>query len=737
MRARHLPVAGVVFVAIVSNAAARAAEPLSLDVIFAEEGHARSPSEIAWTEDGSRVSFLWSKEGKRDLWSMAPGTDREPAVLVRAGELEDGEREITLKDYVWSPDGKALLFQVAGDLYHYRLADRALRRLTTQSTKNEDPRFSPDSSTVAFVRDADLWIVDVASAKERRLTQDGAEGKVLNGKPDWVYWEEIWSRRSIGFWWSPDTKRIAYLRFEEDGVPTYPLLRDKEIEASVEHQPYPKAGDRNPTVRVGVLELATGATTWMKTGMKDGEDYVARVRFSPKGDRLAVIRLAREQNQADLLSCDPATGECKTTLSERHDTWVYINDDFELLSDGRVLWGSDRDGWWRLYLYDAAGKAASAVSPDGVVVSKLDRVVESTGAIFFTGFRSDGLGAKDRQVYRVPIEGGEATLLSSEAAGTSTADVAADGKSWVLTHSTANAPPRATVYRADRKEGVALPFAAATAYDRAALPKWEFLTISGPGGVALPARILKPSGFDPRRRYPALMFHYGGPESQVVEDGSAERPARELWHAREAQRGYVVIAADNPASAFFGKAGGDRLHRRFGKLELEAQLAVVDWLKSQTWVDAARIGLWGWSGGGANTLYSVLESPGTWRAAVAGAPVTDWRLYDSVWTERYLDSPADNEEGYRDSSTIGRASRLADALLIVHGTGDDNVHPQNTIMLSRELIKAGKRFEQAIYPDEKHAFTDAGNRHFYERMESFLDRELAERPDDGAKRGKH
>ena len=203
------------------------------------------------------------------------------------------------------------------------------------------------------------------------------------------------------------------------------------------------------------------------------------------------------------------------------------------------------------------------------------------------------------------------------------------------------------------------------------------------------------------------MFHYGGPESQVVEDGSPERPARELWHAREAQRGYVVIAADNPASAFFGKKGSDRLHRRFGKLELEAQLAVVDWLKSQPWVDAGRIGLWGWSGGGANTLYSVLESPGTWRAGVAGAPVIDWRLYDSIWTERYLDSPADNEEGYRDSSAIGRAARLADALLIVHGTGDDNVHPQNTIMLSRELIKAGKRFEQAIYPDEKHAFTDS------------------------------
>jgi dipeptidyl-peptidase-4 len=210
----------------------------------------------------------------------------------------------------------------------------------------------------------------------------------------------------------------------------------------------------------------------------------------------------------------------------------------------------------------------------------------------------------------------------------------------------------------------------------------------------------------------------------VVEDSSVERPTRELWHARLAQRGYVVVAADNPASAFFGKHGADRLHRRFGRLELEAQLAVVEHLKRQPWVDPARIGLWGWSGGGANTLYSVLHSPGTWRAAVAGAPVTDWRLYDSIWTERYLDHPGDNPDGYRDSSAVTAAAKLADALLVVHGTGDDNVHPHHTMALTRELVKAGRPFEQAIYPGEKHAFSDTANRHFYERMEAFFDRWL-------------
>jgi dipeptidyl-peptidase-4 len=723
MRARRFPIAFALVAAIVSDARARGGEPLALDAIFAEEGHARAPSEIAWTDDGQRVSFLWSKEGTRDLWSMEPSTDREPSVLVRARELRDGEREIGLKEYVWSPDGRALLFQEDGDLYHFALADRALRRLTTAS-KNEDPRFSPDSSTVAFIREADLWTVDVATAKERRLTRDGVERKVLNGKPDWVYWEEIWSRRSIGYWWSPDSRRIAYMRFEEEGVPTYPLVRDQQIAAAVEWQPYPKPGDRNPTVRVGVLDVASGKTTWMKTGHRDGDDYLARVRWAQKGERLGVIRLAREQNRIDVLLCDPDTGDCKATLTERRDTWVSVSDDFELLADGRVVWGSDRDGWWRLYLHDAAGRAVRVLSPDGVVVSKLDRVVEPSGAVFFTGYKTGGLGAKDRQFYRTTLDGGAAERLTTDAGGSVAADVASNGKAWVLTTSGANSAPTAALHGAGGAKPIALPFAAATSYDRASLPRWEFTTIPGPGGVALPARLLKPPGFEVRRRYPVLMFHYGGPESQVVEDSSPERPARELWHVRAAQRGYVVIAADNEASAFFGKTGGERLHRRFGKLELDAQLAVVAWLKSQPWADAARLGLWGWSGGGANTLYSVLESPGTWRAAVAGAPVTDWKLYDSIWTERYLDSPADNEDGYRESSAIGKAANLADALLIAHGTGDDNVHPQNTIMLSRELVKAGKRFEQAIYPDEKHAFTDTANRHFYERMESFFDRWL-------------
>ena len=285
-REAPLWIAAALTTAIVTTAPAGAAEPqpLSLDAIFADEGHARAPSEIAWTEDGRVVSFLWSKEGRRDLWTLSPESDQEPGVLLRAGELKDGEREISYKEYAWSPDGKALLFQTTGDLYHYRLEDRELRRLTRAEIKSEDARFSPDSKTVAFVRAADLYTVDVASGEERRLTKDGEEGKIFNGKPDWLYWEEIFSRQSIGFWWSPDSRRIAYLRFDETGVPRYPLVHDEAIDATVERQPYPKPGERNPKVTVGVLDLASGKTTWMKTA-SEAERLLSRSRPVPAQGR--------------------------------------------------------------------------------------------------------------------------------------------------------------------------------------------------------------------------------------------------------------------------------------------------------------------------------------------------------------------------------------------------------------------------------------------------------------------
>jgi dipeptidyl-peptidase-4 len=268
---------------------------------------------------------------------------------------------------------------------------------------------------------------------------------------------------------------------------------------------------------------------------------------------------------------------------------------------------------------------------------------------------------------------------------------------------------------------VALP-ATASKIDTASLPKWEIFTIPGPDGSRLPARLLKPANFDASKRYPVIIYHYGGPNSQVVDNAWS---ARGLWHKLMAQRGFAVFSVDNQSSLFFGKKGEDRDYRRFGPVNLAGQLAGVDYLKSLPWVDASRLGLWGWSGGGANTLYCILNKPGVWKAAIAGAPVTDWKLYDSIWTERYMDRPEDNPQGYHDSAPLTYAANLADRLLIVHGLADDNVHPQNTVQMSDAFIKAGKLFEQAFYPGQKHGFRGISSRHFYERATDFFERELS------------
>jgi dipeptidyl-peptidase-4 len=429
--------------------------------------------------------------------------------------------------------------------------------------------------------------------------------------------------------------------------------------------------------------------------------------------------LNRDQTRLDLLRCGAADGACSTLLTETWPTWINLGEDFQFLPDGRFLWGSDRSGWRRLYLHDAGGNLLRPVTPEGWSIASLEAVADDGSWAVVTGFPTAELGALDRKAARLRLDSEGWEILTPEP-GLHQVLVSAKTGSWFHSWSDADTPPRAEVRPAGGGAPRSLP-AGEPAFDAAALPRWEFLTVPGPDGSRLPAALLKPAGIDPSRRYPVIVYHYGLPGSQIVANSWSPRG---VWHKLMAQRGFGVFLVEYPAALYFGKAGEDRDHRRFGALNLAAQLAGVEYLKSLPWVDASRLGLWGWSGGGANTLYCVLNQPGTWRAAVAGAPVTDWKLYDTIWTERYLDRPQDNPDGYRDSSPLTYAKNLADRLLIVHGLADDNVHPQNTVQMSDALVKAGKPFEQAIYPGQKHGFRGESVRHFYERMTEFFERAL-------------
>jgi len=713
--------------------------PLDFDLLFGDNAAGQRPTDLQWSPDGNRLGFLYDDGDGEGLWIW----DAESGQTTLQVRQEDGDLG-KLDAFHWSPDNQSILLESGGDLALLRLGAEGMRKLMDTEAAEENPKFSPQGDRVAFVRDNDLWIYDLESAGEIRLTRDGREGLTLNGKTDWVYWEEIWGRQQVGHWWSPDGSRIAYYRFDEASVREYPLLDFTQQYPEVSPQRYPKAGETNPGVQVGVLELGTGVTRWLISNSKD-DSYLGRVDWLPDGSGVAVQRLNRDQNHLEVLSCSildsqgksakPAgraglaglEDSCRVLLEETSETWVNLTKDLRFLPDGRFLWTTEKSGWKELWLHDSDGSPNRRLTPDGWTTEKVNEVVPGSDSVVWTGYETSELGALHRTVFSQSLSGGAPEALSSPGTTASATVARASGRTAIV-ESRSDIPHAAFVVELSGQRLGDLPVRAPTGYDPAQLPHWKFLTIPGPDGQPLPAALLEPRGVrsgGSGGKHPVIQYHYGGPASQVVRDSWGTR-GRNLWHKLMVQRGYGVLMVDNAGSNYFGKTGADRLHRRFGEVNLAAQRAGVTFLRDSSWADPERIGLWGWSGGGSNTLYSILNSPGTWRAAVAGAPVTDWRFYDSIWAERYLDHPQDNAEGYKQSSAVTHAAKLEDALLLVHGTADDNVHAQNTFVMTAELIAAARPFDLAIHPRQKHAFKGKDKRHFYERMTRFFDRELAD-----------
>ncbi|MCZ6506600.1 MAG: DPP IV N-terminal domain-containing protein [Acidobacteria bacterium] len=708
---------GVISTSAILTAAGTHAGQLTFDILFGDNPGGKLPKQITWAPDGERLSYVWDDGEGKSLWVLDV-TSGESTVLVSTDEL-------AVSGHQWAPDGTSILIESEGAVHLLNLDDGSTHLLSDDGDE-EDPKFSPDSSQVAFVRDYDLHVVDRRTGDVRALTHGGEENEILNGVTDWVYWEELWGRDSTGYWWSPDGTQIAYYQFDESPVPSYPLVNLLTTHAEVEWQRYPKSGQALPLVRVGVLDLASGETHWMQTATPE-DHYFPRVHWAPDGDRLVISQLDRDQNQVDLLSCDPATGSCSTLMTETWPTWINLHDDFRWLADGGFLWSSEKSGFRALYLHDGAGAELRRLTPEGWSVGAVRGFNAQAGWVIVDAFSTAELGALHRGIFKQDLAGGDWSELAA-ATATHRATVSDSSGRWVHVWSDANTPRGAAIRDLAGNVIGSLPHALPEGYDATRLPRWEFATVAGPNDANLPVAMLKPADFDPTKRYPVIMYHYGCPASQVVIDAWGSR-GRGLWHKMMAERGYIVFSLDNIASRFFGKAGEDHAYRSFGPGNVKAQLAGVEYLRSLPYVDAERIGLWGWSGGGYNTLYALTHAPGVWMAGMAGAPVSDWKFYDAIWTERYMDTPEDNPEGYATASALAAADQLEDHLLIVHGTADDNVHPQNSLAMVAELIAAGKPFEQAIHPRQKHGFRGADSEHFYRRMTEFFERHLDREPD--------
>jgi dipeptidyl-peptidase 4 len=706
---------------IAAVTALAAKKPVTVESITRSDSGKPVVTGLVWAPDGKSLAYSESNA----VWRYDVGT-RARKQIVSLSDLENKatktarqesqdwtNRHVIEQSFAWSKSGQEMLVSAGGDLFLVHLADARVDQLTATGDPERDPKLSPDGQSVSFRREHDLYTLNIASRKTARLTTDGT-AEIWNGEPDWVYPEELYL--STAHWWSPDSRRIAYLQFDVSREPVYPQLDLLGVRARLEPERYPQPGDPNADVRLGVVQADGGPTRWIDLG--DTRDaLLARVYWSPDSVHIAVERLNRIQNRLDLLLLDVLTGESRLLLREQDPFWINVGDEFRFLQDGaQFLWSSERDGFRHLYLYRSDGKEIRQLTRGNWEVTAVDGVDERARQVFFTSTQATPL---ERHLYRVALEGGEPQRMTI-ASGTHSVLMPAGCEHYLDSFSSVTTPPRRTLHTGSGAE-----IAVFSESDRTIPEEYEILTteihnLKAPDGTLLYARMIRPPGFTKDRKYPAIVYVYGGPQAQDVVNRWADPGLLQVL----AHKGYVVWQVDNRGSWGRGHRFESAIFRKMGRVELEDQRAGLRYLESLGFVDSRRMGIYGWSYGGFMTLYSMLNAPGLFRAGISGAPVTDFRNYDTIYTERYMGVPADNPEGYDGTAVARQASRLDGALLLIHNFQDDNVHFQNTLQLADALERAGKQFELAVYPQKTHHVSGQALQQMYDLMVGFLDRSL-------------
>src|SRR3989454_97885 len=692
---------------------AAAGKALTVERIYSQPSlSGRLTRGLAWTPDGKELSYFETKgsgrDAKTELWVMDAASG-ERRLLVASDKLESilpaetsrptqatGLGRRAPSQYQWAPDGAGILFLGPTALAWLDMKSQTGHTVVSGKAAIADPKISPDGRNVSFVRDHNIWVVNLADGKERAVTQGGTE-EIRKGELDWVYPEELDIKTA--YWWSPDSSAIAYLEMDERKVSQYPMVDFSSPSGEAEMERYPAAGGANPVVRVFVASLNGGEPRAMDTG-GETDIYIPRVNWLNDSKHLAIQRLNRTQTILDLLIADAATSKTRAALTEKDPYWINVSDDLHFLKDGkRFLWSSERSGYRHLYLYDLEGKQLGQITRGDWEVTSLDAVDETKGLVYFTATEKSPL---QRHLYVAALGGGFTRLTKEE--GTHAAVFAPNASAFLDTYSNAATPARQDLNRADGTRIATINENKVAELADYHLSPMEFLTVKSRDGIQLNASIIKPPDFNPQKKYPVLVYTYGGPHSQVVRNTWGG--ANFLWHQLMAQNGYIIFSVDNRGSAGPGHAFEKPLHFRMGAQELSDPRDGPQYLKSLPYVDANRIGIWGWSYGGHMTLHAMFEAGDDFKVGFAGGPVTDWRYYDSIYTERYLGLPQKNEKGYQDSSPVKYAGQLKGKLLIAHGTGDDNVHFANTLTVINDLIEAGKYVEVLAFPGRGHGVSD-------------------------------
>ena len=644
-------------------------------------------------------------------------------VLVSAQRLVPSglSSALTIEDYAWSPDGNRLLIftntrrvwrqNTRGDYWVLDVATGRLKKLGGDAPEASlmFAKFAPDSSRVGYVRANNVYVERLGDGRITQLTRDGS-GTTINGTADWVYEEELDVRD--GFRWSPDSRWIAYWQFDTTGVGVFSLIDDTSaLYPTITRIPYPKVGTTNSAVRIGVVSADGGETKWVRAPGDSREHYLARLEWID-GGTLAIQQLNRLQNRNDFLLADVSDGDVKRIYRDESKTWVDVIDEVNWIDAGRAfLWMSERDGWRHVYRVPRDGGPGKPITHFEADVTATVGTDRANGWLYFMASPSN---ATQRYLYRSKLDGSgiPERVTPASQPGTHTYDLAPDGRLAFHTWSRTDSPPVTNVVELPSHRSLRPltdPSALKAKLVDVLKTPVEFTHVDIGGGVVLDGWIVKPSDFDRARKYPVIVFVYGEPANQTVLDRwSGSGGASMLFHRALAEAGYVVVSFDNRGTpAPKGAAWRKIVYGSVGDLSSKDQAAAIRALAARhTFIDAERIGVWGWSGGGSNTLNAMFRFPDLYKVGVAVAPVPDQQLYDTIYQERYMGLPKDNAQGYRSGSSIHFAAGLKGKLLLVHGTGDDNVHFQGTERLINRLIELGKPFDVMVYPNRTHAIAE-------------------------------
>lgn len=710
---------------------------ITVDWIFSKEAsELTSLPSYVWLADGTAILYNSRQPvEKRTFERLNPGTgQRTPMLNVRAAMTSlrtvlSGEMPDTLPwPAAFSDSGQLALYLFEGDIYLLDVVKAQFNRVTRTTSEEKDVSFSTDGNRLAFVRDNDLYVYDIPQGKEKRLTHDGSE-TILNGTLSWVYWEEIFGRRDIGYWWSEDSQAIAFLRTDESQVGTSYYVEVQPQYPRLIKQRYAKAGTPNPAVRAGIAEINRNKVTWIDLDSKTYE-YIVRVKWLPDSKRVSVQTMNRSQTELTLYLSDRQSGKAKQLLKETDKDWVNVHDDLYFLQDGKeFIWASERSGYAHLYRYTMDGQLVNqitrgdwAIHSAGGGVFWLRQAVaaidEKNGWIYFTALEKSSI---ERHLYRIKFDGTGMERLTKED-GTHLIGFSQGARYYFDSYSNISTPPSLSLHASSGAVLLSLAEPRAEEVAQLDIHYPELFTIPAADNFLMPAQLLKPKDFNPAKRYPVIIYVYGGPSAPQVANAWKSSNYFDQILSRE---GYLVLYFDNRnATAISHKLETTIRGQMFGASQLNDLLATVKWLKSQPFVDSSRIGIWGRSGGGTFTLLAMTRSE-EFKAGIAIAAVTDWSFYDTKATEAYMRWPVENPEGYKDSSLLNTAKDLHGRLLLVHGTYDDNVNIQNAWSFTDELIKAGKTFDMMIYPMRKHAISDNPARiHLYKTMLEFWKKNL-------------